>query len=77
MLRSLAETDPEIAAAITNETHRQADGLELMGDDAPAMTLATCGRPASQENASSVNVWPRALAKAASRSTISSLRGVA
>src|SRR6187431_1305608 len=28
-MRSLAETDPEIAAAIQNETHRQADGLEL------------------------------------------------
>jgi glycine hydroxymethyltransferase len=33
MLRSLAETDPEIAAAITNETHRQADGLELIASE--------------------------------------------
>ena len=28
---------------------------------APAMTLETCGRDASQENASSSMVWPRAL----------------
>jgi glycine hydroxymethyltransferase len=33
MLRSLAETDPEIAAAIRNETHRQADGLELIASE--------------------------------------------
>ena len=44
---------------------------------APAMTLDTCGRDASQENASSSKVWPRAFAKACSFSTMSSLRGVA
>jgi glycine hydroxymethyltransferase len=33
MLRSLAETDPEIAAAIRNETHRQAEGLELIASE--------------------------------------------
>ena len=32
-MRSLAETDPEIAAAIHNETHRQADGLELIASE--------------------------------------------
>jgi glycine hydroxymethyltransferase len=32
-MRSLAETDPEIAAAIQNETHRQADGLELIASE--------------------------------------------
>ena len=32
-MRSLAETDPEIAAAIRNETHRQADGLELIASE--------------------------------------------
>ena len=32
-MRSLAETDPEIAAAITNETHRQAEGLELIASE--------------------------------------------
>jgi glycine hydroxymethyltransferase len=31
--RSLAETDPEIAAAIKNETHRQAEGLELIASE--------------------------------------------
>src|SRR6266404_1623997 len=43
---------------------------------APAITLATCGREASQENASSSRVCPRAFAKACSFSTMSSLRGV-
>src|SRR4029434_10844860 len=33
MQRSLAETDPEIAAAIHNETHRQAEGLELIASE--------------------------------------------
>jgi glycine hydroxymethyltransferase len=33
MRRSLAETDPEIAAAIQNETHRQAEGLELIASE--------------------------------------------
>jgi glycine hydroxymethyltransferase len=32
-MRSLAETDPEIAAAIQNETHRQAEGLELIASE--------------------------------------------
>jgi glycine hydroxymethyltransferase len=32
-MRSLAETDPEIAAAIQNETRRQADGLELIASE--------------------------------------------
>jgi glycine hydroxymethyltransferase len=31
--RSLAETDPEIAAAIRNETRRQAEGLELIASE--------------------------------------------
>ena len=31
--RSLAETDPEIAAAIQNETRRQAEGLELIASE--------------------------------------------
>src|SRR4051812_14615611 len=33
MQRSLAETDPEIAAAITNEVHRQSEGLELIASE--------------------------------------------
>ena len=33
MQRSLAESDPEIAAAIHNETRRQADGLELIASE--------------------------------------------
>src|SRR5262249_57391954 len=33
MQRSLAETDPEIAAAIRNEVHRQAEGLELIASE--------------------------------------------
>jgi glycine hydroxymethyltransferase len=33
MQRSLAETDPEIADAIRNETRRQADGLELIASE--------------------------------------------
>ena len=33
MQRSLAETDPDIAQAIRNETHRQADGLELIASE--------------------------------------------
>jgi len=33
MQRSLAETDPEIAAAITNEVHRQSHGLELIASE--------------------------------------------
>src|ERR1044072_5272492 len=32
-MRSLAETDPEIAAAIQNETQRQAEGLELIASE--------------------------------------------
>jgi len=32
-MRSLAETDPDIAAAIQNETRRQADGLELIASE--------------------------------------------
>jgi len=32
-MRSLAETDPEIATAIQNETHRQAEGLELIASE--------------------------------------------
>ena len=32
-MRSLAETDPDIAAAIQNETHRQAEGLELIASE--------------------------------------------
>src|SRR5262245_28026761 len=32
-MHSLAETDPEIAAAIQNETHRQAEGLELIASE--------------------------------------------
>ena len=30
MQRTLAETDPDIARAIRNETRRQAEGLELI-----------------------------------------------
>src|SRR5688572_25635032 len=33
MQRSLAETDPDIANAIANETRRQADGLELIASE--------------------------------------------
>src|SRR5687768_2777441 len=33
MHRSLADTDPEIAGAIRNETHRQAEGLELIASE--------------------------------------------
>jgi glycine hydroxymethyltransferase len=33
MQRSLAEADPEIAGAIRNETHRQAEGLELIASE--------------------------------------------
>jgi glycine hydroxymethyltransferase len=33
MQRSLAETDPEIAAAIRSETHRQSEGLELIASE--------------------------------------------
>ena len=33
MQRSLAETDPEIAGAIRNEIHRQAEGLELIASE--------------------------------------------
>src|SRR5437870_2925062 len=33
MQRSLAETDAEIAKAITNEVHRQAEGLELIASE--------------------------------------------
>ena len=33
MQRSLADTDPEIAAAIRNETRRQSDGLELIASE--------------------------------------------
>jgi glycine hydroxymethyltransferase len=33
MLRSLADADPEIANAIRNEAHRQADGLELIASE--------------------------------------------
>jgi glycine hydroxymethyltransferase len=33
MLRSLAEADPEIARAIQQETHRQAEGLELIASE--------------------------------------------
>jgi glycine hydroxymethyltransferase len=33
MQRSLAETDPEVAAAIRNETRRQAEGLELIASE--------------------------------------------
>ena len=33
MHRSLADTDPEIAGAIRNETRRQADGLELIASE--------------------------------------------
>jgi glycine hydroxymethyltransferase len=33
MWRTLAETDPEIAAAIANELHRQNDGLELIASE--------------------------------------------
>src|SRR6187401_2787106 len=32
-MRSLAETDPDIAAAIQNETRRQAEGLELIASE--------------------------------------------
>jgi glycine hydroxymethyltransferase len=31
--RTLAESDPDIAAAIRNETHRQNDGLELIASE--------------------------------------------
>src|ERR1700750_2581045 len=33
MYRSLAETDPQIAAAIDNETRRQHEGLELIASE--------------------------------------------
>jgi glycine hydroxymethyltransferase len=33
MQRSLAESDPEIASAIRNEVHRQAEGLELIASE--------------------------------------------
>src|SRR5436305_14372942 len=33
MSRSLSETDPEIAAAIDNETRRQHEGLELIASE--------------------------------------------
>src|SRR5688572_6707351 len=33
MQRSLTDTDPDIAAAIRNETRRQADGLELIASE--------------------------------------------
>jgi glycine hydroxymethyltransferase len=33
MSRSLADTDPDIASAIANETRRQADGLELIASE--------------------------------------------
>ena len=33
MQRALAESDPEIAAAIRNEVHRQAEGLELIASE--------------------------------------------
>src|SRR6188768_60963 len=33
MQRTLADTDPEIARAIQNETRRQADGLELIASE--------------------------------------------
>src|SRR6187401_3753571 len=33
MSRTLAQADPEIAAAIANETRRQADGLELIASE--------------------------------------------
>jgi len=33
MQRSLVETDPEIAAAIRSETHRQSEGLELIASE--------------------------------------------
>ena len=33
MQRSLAQSDPEIAAAIANETTRQAEGLELIASE--------------------------------------------
>jgi len=33
MQRSLADTDPEIAAAIRNESHRQSEGLELIASE--------------------------------------------
>src|SRR5919107_5182184 len=33
MQRSLADTDPEIAQAIRNEVHRQAEGLELIASE--------------------------------------------
>src|SRR3979490_1504823 len=33
MWRTLAETDPEIAAAISNELHRQNHGLELIASE--------------------------------------------
>jgi len=33
MQRSLAETDPEIAAAIRNELHRQSEGIELIASE--------------------------------------------
>ena len=33
MSRTLAQSDPEIAAAIANETTRQADGLELIASE--------------------------------------------
>ena len=33
MQRSLADTDPEIADAIRNETRRQAEGLELIASE--------------------------------------------
>src|SRR5687767_5851210 len=33
LLRSLAESDPEIAAAVSSELHRQNDGLELIASE--------------------------------------------
>jgi len=33
MQRTLADTDPELADAICNETHRQAEGLELIASE--------------------------------------------
>ena len=45
----------------------------LTAASSAGMTLETCGREASQENASSSMVWPRACTKACSFSTMSSL----
>jgi glycine hydroxymethyltransferase len=33
LLRTLAETDPEIAAAIASERRRQSEGLELIASE--------------------------------------------